>query len=414
MLFLVAAFLMALAGRAWTQPESEGDIVDIVEVRGLIDEPVAGHLTERLNPAGTDTDAVVLQMDTPGALDGDVAALADLVADNPVPVFVWIAPRGAEVRGATSQIAFASDGIFMATDTHIDNLPDARTVETSSVPGSGATPASGSTPAVPAIPPRADQFPFKGQASSLADLLRSMDGLVVGGDTLETWDAETQLPSATLRFQDMGALAQLLHVVTSPQVAIFLLLIGAFGLIFEAYNPGIGLAAIIGVASLGLALYGLDALPTNWLGILVILAGIVALVYDVHVAGFGPPTILGLAAVGAGAKFSFPASPDAISLDWWVTAAAVITTLVFFVSVMTAALRVRLRRPVTGDDAVIGTIAEAQTDIAPEGTVITKGTVWRARTMETGIAAGEKVKVMASEGFVLLVEPLHEGSTETD
>jgi membrane-bound ClpP family serine protease len=69
---------------------------------------------------------------------------------------------------------------------------------------------------------------------------------------------------------------------------------------------------------------------------------------------------------------------------------------------------VRLRRPITGEDSLIGQVAEARTDIAPEGTVFTKGTLWRARTMETGIAAGSKVQVKATEGLVLLVEPLHE------
>ncbi|HEV3473521.1 MAG TPA: NfeD family protein, partial [Actinomycetota bacterium] len=203
---------------------------------------------------------------------------------------------------------------------------------------------------------------------------------------------------------------QVLHGVTSPEVALALLLIGIFGLIFEAYNPGIGLDAIIGVVALGLALYGLDALPTNWWGVLVIVAGIAALIYDVHVAGFGAGTIAGLAAVGLGARFLFPNEAAAVSLTWWGIAAALLGTFVFFISVMTAALRVRLRRPVSDDDALIGTIGEAQTDIAPEGTVLTKGTVWRARTMETGIAAGQKVKVMASEGFVLLVEPVdHDG-----
>jgi membrane-bound serine protease (ClpP class) len=92
----------------------------------------------------------------------------------------------------------------------------------------------------------------------------------------------------------------------------------------------------------------------------------------------------------------------------WSIAVAVLLTLVFFISVMTAALRVRLRQPITGEEGIVGLIGEAKTDIAPEGTVFTKGTLWRARTMETGIAAGSKVKVMASEGLVLLVEPHHE------
>jgi membrane-bound ClpP family serine protease len=63
---------------------------------------------------------------------------------------------------------------------------------------------------------------------------------------------------------------------------------------------------------------------------------------------------------------------------------------------------------VSDEEGIVGTIGEAKTDIAPEGTVLTKGTLWRARTMETGIAAGSKVEVKATEGLVLLVEPLHE------
>jgi membrane-bound serine protease (ClpP class) len=91
---------------------------------------------------------------------------------------------------------------------------------------------------------------------------------------------------------------------------------------------------------------------------------------------------------------------------------AVFLTLVFFFSVMTAALRVRLRRPITGEEGIVGTVGEAKTDIAPEGTVLSKGMLWRARTMETGIAAGSKVEVKATEGLVLLVEPLHETADE--
>ncbi|MDQ3940393.1 MAG: hypothetical protein M3238_03470, partial [Actinomycetota bacterium] len=286
-------------------------------------------------------------------------------------VVAWVAPRGAGAEGAARDLANAADLLVAGVDVSV----------------AGAAP---------------------GTVPSLHELLRRLDGLTLDGTVLETWDDESGLLTVSVRFQDMNVVAQVLHGVTSPEFALALLLIGIFGLIFEAYNPGIGLAAIIGVVSLALALYGLDALPTNWGGVLVIIAGVAALVYDVHVAGFGVGTIAGLIAVAVGARVMFPAAPGAVSLSWWGIAAALVGTFVFFISVMTAALRVRLRRPVSEDDALIGTIAEAQTDIAPEGTVLTKGTVWRARTMETGIAAGQKVKVMASEGFVLLVEPHHD------
>jgi membrane-bound serine protease (ClpP class) len=254
-----------------------------------------------------------------------------------------------------------------------------------------------------------------GIASSLGDLLRTMDGQEVelaAGDskTIETWNEETATPSVTIRFQQMNLVQRLLHAVTNPDVAFILLLIGMFGLIFELYNPGIGLAGIIGGVSLLLGLYALSVLPTNWVGVLLIVLAVVFFVVDVHVAGLGVWTVGGVVALISGSMLLFSGAAEALQLQPWVVAAALFGTLVFFVSVMTAALRVRLRRPITGQDGIIGQIAEARTDIAPEGTVFTGGTLWRARTMETGIAAGSKVEVKATEGLVLLVEPFHEQS----
>jgi membrane-bound serine protease (ClpP class) len=101
----------------------------------------------------------------------------------------------------------------------------------------------------------------------------------------------------------------------------------------------------------------------------------------------------------------FSGAPAAAQLSPWAIVIAVLLSLLFFVSVMTAALRVRLRRPIGGEEAIVGTVGVARTDIAPEGTVFTKGKLWRARTMETGIAAGSTVQIKATEGLVLLVEP---------
>ncbi|MGH2695312.1 MAG: NfeD family protein, partial [Actinomycetota bacterium] len=137
------------------------------------------------------------------------------------------------------------------------------------------------------------------------------------------------------------------------------------------------------------------------------------LIVDLQVAGLGIWTVGGVAALVAGSLILFSGVDPALRLSPWAVVVAVILTLVFFVSVMTAALRVRLRRPIAGEEAIVGLLGEAKTDIAPEGTVLTKGTLWRARTMETGIAAGEKVKIMATEGLTLLVEPYEEEQGES-
>jgi membrane-bound serine protease (ClpP class) len=250
-------------------------------------------------------------------------------------------------------------------------------------------------------------------ASSLAELLQGMDGETVetgSGDsaTLETWNEAESQPSVGVRFQEMNLFQRLLHAVTRPDIAFYLVLIGLFGLIFELYNPGIGLAGILGGVSLLLGFYALSVLPTNWAGVFLIILGVIFFVVDLQAAGLGVWTAGGTAALVAGGLLLFSGAAPVLELEVGSLIAAVVATLIFFISVMTAALRVRLRRPITGEEGIIGAVGEAKTDIAPEGTVMTKGTLWRARTMETGIAAGSKVLVRATEGLVLLVEPWHE------
>lgn len=358
--------------------------VEIVELRGLLDAPLADHLTERLAAAeAAGAELVVLQLDLPAVLEVDTGALAERISGASVPVVAWVAPRGAEVAGPAVALVEASDAVFASAAFE--------------------------------VPVESEFWPNFEQASSLRALLEALDGRSFGDAALETWDEERAILSVTLRFHQLAPWPRLLHAVTSPGIALMLLLIGFYGLIFEIYNPGIGLAASVGAGAFGLSMYALGTLPANWIAVLVIVAGILLLVADVHLAGLGPLSLAGLGAVAAGSLFVFPRAEPALSLSLWMAAAALVATIVFFVSVMTAALRVRLRRPISGEDDLVGAVGEAKTDIAPEGTVVSKGTLWRARTMETGIAAGEKVKIMATEGLVLLVEPLPEerGASES-
>jgi len=372
-LWISLAAVVALgAAPATAQPEEPREIlIDIVEARGYLDEPVVSYIESRLGAAESDdVEVMVLQLDISAALEVDVDALAADIGAVGIPIVTWVAPRGAALGPPGVTLAEATDAVFAASDADL---------------------------AISSEP-----------APSLQALLQSLDGRTLEGRTLETWDEGSLLPSGVVRFNQMNVWDRMLHAVASPEVALLLLLVGLFGFVFEIYNPGIGLAAIIGAAALALAMYAFGALPTNWIGVLVVVAGTLLLVADVHLAGLGALSLGGLAAVVGGSLLLFPRDVAALALSPWAVAAAAGLTIVFFVSVMTAALRVRLRRPVSEEDRLVGTVGEAKTDIAPEGTVVTKGTLWRARTMETGIAAGAKVKIMATEGLVLLVEPVHD------
>jgi membrane-bound serine protease (ClpP class) len=416
--------------------QDPGRVVDVIEVRGIIDPTMADYLRARIDAAERDgAYAAIIQIDTPGGLDVSMRQILQNMLDADVPLVAWVAPRGARAASAGTFIAYAAHLLYMAESTTIgaaspvnlggedigDTLEDKITNDAAELlvgiaeqRGRDTEFAADAVREARSIGPAeaVEIGAIDAVASSPADVLRAMDGQTValgnGEDvTLDTVD-DAGGALVTLRYQQMNVFQRLLHTVANPEIAFLLLLIGQLGIIFELYNPGIGLAGILGAVCLLLGFYALSVLPTNWAGVLLILLGVIFFVVDLQTAGLGVWTIGGIASLVAGAVILFAGAAPVLAVDPFVIGVAVVLTLVFFIGVMTAALRVRLRRPITGEEAIIGMVGEAKTDIAPEGTVMTKGTLWRARTMETGIAAGDKVKVMASEGLVLLVEPLHE------
>ena len=435
LILLLAGLVVGLA--APSAGQDGGETVDVIEVEGVIDPTVSDYLRGRLQVAETDgAHAAIIRLDTPGGLDVSMRAIIQDILDSEVPVVVWIAPRGARAASAGTFITYAANLAFMADATElgaatpvdlgggdmsetlarkVTNDAAAFIEELARTRGRNAEWAEDAVREAASIgaSEAVEIDVVNGVASSLAELLQGMDGQKVetgAGDkvTLETWDEAESTPSVGVRFQEMNILQRLLHAVTRPDIAFYLVLIGLFGLIFELYNPGIGLAGILGGVSLLLGFYALSVLPTNWAGLFLIVLGVIFFLIDLQAAGLGVWTVGGAAALVAGGLLLFSGASPVLELELGSLIVAVAATLVFFISVMTAALRVRLRRPITGEEGIVGAVGEAKTDIAPEGTVMTKGTLWRARTMETGIAAGSKVLVKATEGLVLLVEPWHD------
>jgi membrane-bound serine protease (ClpP class) len=428
--FMAWGFVLLMAQAVVANPQAVPTI-DLVQISGLIDPPTAGYLKGRIETAQTDgSEALILQLDTAGGLDTSMREIVAGETASQVPVVAWVAPRGARAASAGTFIAYGANLLYMAASTELGPATpvDLRVADGSQATtdaanflrslaakrGRDATFAQQAVIGAESISASdAAQGVIDGTATSLRDLLQAIDGksiVVADGSsqTIESWDESLGQPTATIRFGQMNPWQRLLHAVTSPEIAFFLLLVGAFGLIFEIYNPGIGLAGVLGAGALGLSFYALNTLPTDWIGVLVVVCGVAFFLIDMHLGGLGGWTLAGVVGLVAGGLLMFSGAPAPLTLSPVAIGVAVVVTFVFFISVMTAALRVRLRRPVTGEEGIIGEIGEAKTDIAPEGTVLTKGTLWRARTMETGIAAGSKVQVKAAEGLVLLVEPLHD------
>ena len=83
-------------------------------------------------------------------------------------------------------------------------------------------------------------------------------------------------------------------------------------------------------------------------------------------------------------------------------------SLIAFYFVTRKVIEAHRDQPVrTGTEELVGSLAEARSDIAPEGRVWAEGTVWSARLADGGgpVRLGDRVRVDAVDGLTLVVHP---------
>ena len=337
--------------------------VDVFEVSGFIDAPVADGIEHAISRSETDgAQALVLQMNSPGALVSRdrMEALAQRIHDAAVPVTIWVGPSGAKAKGLAGQLLGAA-------------------VVTGMAPG-----------------------------SRIGDFIVVLDGVSANGKTLDTANVVskgTELRrerNGPTRFAKLGLLPRLMHTVASPPVTYLLLTIGLALLIFEFFTAGIGIAGAVGAVCVVLGCYGAVALPTRpWAFALLIMA-MLAFAVDVQT---GVPrfwTGVGVVSYVVASVFLY----DGLSLSWVTLLAGIGGVLLAFLAGMPAMVRTRYATPTIGRDWMVGEQGEAVVAVDPDGVVRVRGAQWRARTNRaTPIARGDRIRVVAIEGVTLEVEP---------
>ena len=243
-------------------------------------------------------------------------------------------------------------------------------------------------------------------AGSVEDLLREVDGRSVraGGRSVTLMTAGLDVESVPPDWR-----TELLGVITDPNVAFVLMLLGVYGLLFEFLSPGAVAPGVVGGLSLLLALYALDLLPVNYAGAALVVFGMVLMAIEAHIGSLGLVGIAGAVAFVAGAIMMFPVT----SLSPPVIAAATAMSVLFFLFGVAALIRARRRRVVTGTEVLAGAAGEVVSwhDPEPGGRVRVLGEVWRARS-SVALAPGTAVTVTGREGLTLVVTPVNPARVE--
>lgn len=251
-------------------------------------------------------------------------------------------------------------------------------------------------------------------ARDVEELLSKSDGR-----TVQTARGEVTLATADLqvRIEEPDWRNELLSVLTNPNVAYVLMLLGIYGIIFELMNPGSLVPGVLGGISILLALYAFQALPISYAGVALIMLGIAFMVAEAFMPSFGIMGIGGVVAFVLGSILLMDTDIEAFQISIGLIAGFSLASLLVFTGIATMAVQAWRRPRLGGADELAGADAEAiegfrEADGIHRGAVHYAGERWQAWS-RTPVNAGQRVRIQGKEGLRLEVSPEVEVSPET-
>jgi len=392
--------------------------------------------------AGDNAQLVVLTLDTPGGLDTSMRRIVQDILASPVPVVAYVSPSGARAASAGAFILYACHLAAMAPGTNVGAASPVQIGIGGAAPEPPSTPDAakkkepgptntherkaffdaaayirslaqlrgrnaewGEKAVLEAASISAteahDQKVVEIVAPDLTDLLRQVDGrklAVAGGErTLHTTGAP--IIAFTPDWHD-----RLLAVITDPSMALILMMLGVYGLLFEFGHPGFVFPGVVGALCLLLALYSLHMLPVNYAGLALIVVGIAFIVGEVFFPSYGSLGVGGVIAFAIGAVMLIDTDLPGFAIPWTLIVTLAVVTLALILVVGRMVLRARRAPLVSGVQALVGADGEMVEDADDTGWANIRGETWKVRTARP-LTRGQRIRVIAVDGMLPSVAP---------
>ncbi len=400
--------------------------VGLIKINGAIGPATASYLARALDTAAAQNDeCLIIQLDTPGGLLDSTEEIVRKIYDSKVPTVVYVAPAPARAGSAGVFITMAADIAAMAPHTRIgaahpvelgatgqvekpdDTMKTKIENDTAAFAKSiadkrhrdadwavASVRASASITAEEAL----DKNVIDLIAEDIPDLLKQLDGHVVGEKTLSTANATV----VEIPMQMWERFAQLF---LRPEVMFILMLMVIYGFIGELSSPGAILPGVVGAIALVLVLYMSAILPVNIAGLMLIGLAVLLFIADSFASTHGVLTTGGIAAffLGALMLFSHAGPGYHLSLGWIIP--ATVLTAAFFIFVAGKGIGAQFKPASTGKEAMIGKTVNAISRIdSAGGKVFIEGEMWNA-VCATPVETGQPVEVTGISGLTLQVKP---------
>ncbi|ABB15978.1 NfeD family protein [Carboxydothermus hydrogenoformans] len=399
-------------------------------VEGVIDPVIAGHLKEIIQKAEREEASFVLiELNTPGGLDTSMREITSAILAAKVPVGVWVGPSGARAASAGTFILYSAQVAAMAPQTtigsaHPVNLGgqsldqdlrakvenDAVSYITSLAKRNGRNPVWAEEAVRKSVSVDAEEAYKKGIINFIAknpeEFLEKAHGLRV---KVSGSELVLNLKGQRIKYLDLSLWEKFLHALANPELAYFLILVGIYGLIYEFAHPGGMVGGITGVLALLMAFYSLSVLPTTLTGLLLLLFGLALIIAELYLPTFGALGVGGVISITLGSLFLFGTDLPGLTISWVNILPLVLLLALGVYLLIKLAVRAQKSKSLTGMEGMIGLTGKVTADLQPEGFVMVRGEIWKAKAVEgKTIPRGTPVKVIGVNGLTLVVDEVNE------
>jgi membrane-bound serine protease (ClpP class) len=412
-------------------PNFADNFVYVIKVEGTINPATAEYISSSIKKATEEgAECLVIELDTPGGLLESTRSIVKSILSAEIPVVVFVYPSGARAGSAGVFITLSAHIAVMAPGTNIGaahpvgigGMGDTSKVMEQKITNDAAAfvrtiaekrnrNVKWAERAVRESISSTETEALKDSvidliAKDLKDLLDKIDGRKV---KINSEEKILRTKDAKVKFVEMNWREKLLALISDPNIAYILLLLGIYGILFELYNPGAIFPGVIGAICLILAFYSLQALPINYAGLALIVLGIILLLLEIKIVSHGLLTIGGAISLLLGSIMLINSPFELMQISLTVIITAVALTVLFFLFAIGMALKAQRIKPTTGKEALVGERGIALTKFKPAsngwatGQVRVHGEIWKAISQDA-INPNEEIVVRGVEGLTLKVE----------
>ena len=424
---LMTILLLVAGGAVQSFGENGKSVFDVITVDSAITPPVAEYIIKSIDLSYADDSAgIIILLDTPGGLDLAMRDIVKKLLSPPLPVIVFVYPSGARAASAGVMITMAAPLAAMAPGTNIGAAHPvaigiggkmdetmAKKVENDAIAyarGIAQKRMRNADWAEEAVKESVSITAEKALelnvidviASDMEELLGKIDGTTI---MLPSGDVTLETEGAVINKRDMGLRERILVVLSNPNIAYLLMMIGLAGLYFEFANPGAILPGVVGGISLILAFFAMQTLPVNYAGVALIIFGIILFIAEIKIVSHGMLSVAGVISLVLGSVMLFDSSVPALRVSFSVMIPTILIVSLFFIGVVSLAVKAQMKKPLTGIEGMIGREGKTITPVHTDGKVLVKGERWNAWSREL-IEERADVRVIGVKGLNLEVKKI--------